>query len=180
MQPIGPLMKEHRLIEQLIKYMSKELEKIRQERQADIGNIDMILDFIKTYADKCHHGKEEDILFQGLDKKPLIPEHRKILQELLAEHKYARGVVNNLQQAKIRYSEGNVDSIPAIMESMDELTIFYPRHIEKEDKHFFLPVMKYFSPAEQEKMVADFAVFDQALIHDKYQQLIKELEQNRS
>ncbi len=177
MQPIGPLMKEHRLIEKLITFMSVELEKIRQERQADIDILEKILDFIKIYAEKCHHGKEEEILFRGLDKKPLIPEHRQILKELLAEHKYIRGVVNSLQLAKIRYSEGNVDSIPAIMEAMDELTIFYPRHIEKEDQRFFLPVMKYLSPAEQENMLISFGEFDQILIHDKYQLMIRELEQ---
>jgi hemerythrin-like domain-containing protein len=173
-------MKEHRLIEQLIKLMAGELERIRQERQADIDFIEKSLDFFKTYAEKCHHGKEEEILFRGLDKKILIPEHRQILKELLAEHKYARGVVNDLQLAKIRYSEGNVDSIPAIMEAMDELTLFYPRHIEKEDQRFFLPVMKYFSLAEQEKMLVDFRDFDQTLIHDKYKLLIRELGQPRT
>lgn len=177
MQPIGLLMKEHRLIEKLIAFMSVELERIRQERQVDIDVLEKILDFIKIYADKCHHGKEEEILFLRLDKKPLSPEHRKILQELLAEHKYARGVVNNLQQAKIRYNEGNVDSIPSIMEAIEELTIFYPRHIEKEDKHFFIPVMNYFNAQEQDKMLNEFLGFDQALIHDKYRLLIKELEQ---
>lgn len=175
MQPIGPLMKEHRLIEKFIGIMSKELEKIKQERQADVDFIEKVLDFIKIYADKCHHGKEEQILFLRLDKKPLISEHHRTLQELLAEHKYARGVVNNLQQAKVRYSEGNVDSIPSIMEAMEELILFYPRHIEKEDKHFFLPVMNYFSPAEQEKMLADFWEFDRTLIHDTYKNLLTEL-----
>jgi hemerythrin-like domain-containing protein len=178
MQPIGPLMKEHRLIEKLITFMSVELERIRQERQVEIDVLEKILDFIKIYADKCHHGKEEEILFRRLDKKPLSPEHRKTLQELLSEHKYARGVVNNLQQAKTRYNEGNVDAIPSIMEAMDELAIFYPRHIEKEDKHFFIPVMSYFSAQEQDKMLNDFWEFDQGLIHDKYRLLIKELEQS--
>lgn len=180
MQPIGLLMKEHRLIEQLIKLVFLDLERIKRERQADVNFIDKILDFLKIYADKCHHGKEEEILFRALDKKPLTPEHRRILQELLSEHKYARGIVNNLQQAKIIYNEGNVDSIMPIMESMNELTILYPKHIEKEDKHFFLPVMDYFSVQEQNKMLEAFWEFDKVLIHDKYRLLLQELEQYRT
>jgi len=32
---------------------------------------------------------------------------------------------------------------------------FYPRHIEKEDKHFFIPCMEYFSEAEKEAMLKE-------------------------
>ncbi len=49
---------------------------------------------------------------------------------------------------------------------MNELTEFYPKHIEKEDKHFFIPVMKYFTKIEQDKM----------LIHEKYEKVIESLQ----
>jgi hemerythrin-like domain-containing protein len=38
----------------------------------------------------------------------------------------------------------------------------YPAHIEKEDKHFFLPVMGYFSEEEQAGMLAEFYEFDRS------------------
>ena len=59
MMPAGPLMIEHRLIERMIKVMQSELVKMRQQNQADVIFIDTAIDFIRMYADRCHHGKEE-------------------------------------------------------------------------------------------------------------------------
>jgi hypothetical protein len=48
-------------------------------------------------------------------------------------------------------------------------------HILKEDKEFFLPSMSYFSDKEQAIMLEEFERFDMAMIHWKYQQVIKTL-----
>jgi hemerythrin-like domain-containing protein len=83
MLPIGPLMIEHRLIEKMIMVMKNQLELIQAERKADTGAVDRIIHFIKAYADRCHHGKEEDILFRRLAEKNISSEHKRILEELL-------------------------------------------------------------------------------------------------
>jgi hemerythrin-like domain-containing protein len=56
--PVGYLMIEHRLIEKMIALLEKELGNIRKTKKAKPKFIDTAVDFIKTYADKCHHGKE--------------------------------------------------------------------------------------------------------------------------
>jgi len=72
MLPIGPLMIEHRLIERMIKLMDKASKKMQKQDNADLNFIDIAVDFIKIYADRCHHGKEEDILFKALTKKTTL------------------------------------------------------------------------------------------------------------
>jgi len=52
------------------------------------------------------------------------------------------------------------------------LAEFYPENIEKEDKHFFMPIMKYFTDEESREMLQEF---DMAMIHWKYQHVIKAL-----
>lgn len=52
----------------------------------------------------------------------------------------------------------------------------YPRHIETEDRRFFLPVMDYFTEQEQEDMLLDFNEFDRTMIHRKYESLVEGLE----
>jgi hemerythrin-like domain-containing protein len=69
MLPAGPLMKEHRLIERLIISMEKELGRMKRDKTADVVYIDKAVDFIRVYADRCHHGKEEEILFKSLSEK---------------------------------------------------------------------------------------------------------------
>ena len=168
MMPAGPLMIEHRLIEKVIHLMHEELERIDRKKKADVLFIDTAVDFIRTYADRCHHGKEEDILFRDLDKKPLSDEQRTILDELIKEHIHARKTVKSLITAKEKYASGNKDALDSIIGSIRELVEFYPKHIEKEDRRFFIPCMDYFSREEQDVMLDEFREFDRKLIHEKY------------
>jgi len=73
MKPIGPLMREHRLIERMVRLMERELGGISGGKEANPLIIDSAVDFLKTYADRTHHGKEEDILFRALSGKRLAP-----------------------------------------------------------------------------------------------------------
>ncbi|MFX0038802.1 MAG: hemerythrin domain-containing protein [Promethearchaeota archaeon] len=176
MMPIGPLMKEHRLIEKMILHMKNEIEKMKKYAKANPLFIDIAVDFIRMYADRTHHGKEEDILFRDLDKKKLSPNHAKIMGELVEEHIWARNTVGKLVDAKNQYVKGNVKLLDDIVNLMSELVEFYPKHIEKEDKHFFIPVMKYFDGEEQENMLLEFWDFDKTLIHEKYQKVVENLQ----
>jgi hemerythrin-like domain-containing protein len=73
MNPIGPMMWEHRLIEKMLRLFDGEIRKINKNVQIDTVFIDTAVDFIRMYADRTHHGKEEDILFRELAKKQLSP-----------------------------------------------------------------------------------------------------------
>jgi hemerythrin-like domain-containing protein len=53
---------------------------------------------------------------------------------------------------------------------------FYPKHIEKEDKHFFIPCMDYFSQKEKDKMFEESWEFDRKLFHEKYTKIVEALE----
>jgi hemerythrin-like domain-containing protein len=145
MKPIGPLMKEHRLIERMIPLLDKELTQINEKNKANVELLTVAVDFFRTYADRTHHGKEEDILFRELAKKRLSKEHERIMNELVAEHVLARKTVSVLVNAKNNYNEGNPESLEDIITYVRELVGFYPAHIEKEDKHFFYPVLEYLS-----------------------------------
>ena len=176
MMPIGPLMIEHRLIERMIRVIKLKIQIFQAKKKADIGFIDIAVDFIKMYADKCHHGKEEDILFRDLAKKELQTNHKKTTEELIQEHIYARNTTKSLVSAKEKYAQGDKQALSDIINLMETLTVFYPKHIEKEDKHFFIPIMKYFNELEQDGMLKEFAEFDRGFDHAKYKMLVLELE----
>ena len=176
MMPIGPLMIEHRLIEKMIILMKNEIEKMKKHNKASPLFIDIAVDFIRMYADRTHHGKEEDILFRELEKKQLSPNHAKIMEEIVEEHIWARKRVGMLVNAKEEYTKGNIDVLDDIINLTSELVEFYPKHIDKEDKHFFIPIMKYFTEQEQERMLQEFWEFDKTLIHEKYKKVIETLQ----
>ena len=64
MQARGPLMIEHRLIERMLTLIRRTLGETEKTGAIDPFFVDTSVDFIRIYADRTHHGKEEDILFQ--------------------------------------------------------------------------------------------------------------------
>ncbi len=183
MLPIGPLMIDHRLIEKMIRLMTQEAARVKDNISVNPDFafvngkfIDAAVDFIRTYADQVHHGKEEDILFTALQEKPLTPEHRRIMQELVEEHKWGRQTTAGLLAAKEKYLSGEREALTEILDKLSSLAEFYPRHIEKEDKHFFLPIMEYFTPEEKASLLARMEEFDRGFIQRKYQKIVQDWE----
>jgi len=176
MLPIGPMMIEHRLIERMIKAMAHALLQAEKQNKIDPRFIETATDFIRAYADRCHHGKEEDILFRELKKKKIAAEHQTIMEELIEEHKRGRQVTGKLVEANSRYMKGDERALSVILECIRTLIGFYPKHIEKEDKNFFLPIMGYFSKEEKEAMLQEGYRFDADLLHEEYQKTVKEAE----
>ncbi len=175
--PAGPLIREHRVIERMLAVMERSLASIANDRSIDPGFVDQVTDFIRTYADRCHHGKEEDILFRRLADKPLDPQLAESMRELIKDHVYARGVTRRLIDANRRYADCDQAALAEIEEAIRKLVDFYPVHIAKEDRRFFRPCMEYFTDEEKARMLADFEEFDRMLIHEKYRLVVESLEQ---
>jgi hemerythrin-like domain-containing protein len=175
MKPIGPLMWEHRIIEKMTDVLRNEIKTITEKSGVNVVLIEQAVDFFRTYADRTHHGKEEDILFRDLAKKVLSPEHKKVVDELIVDHITARKVVGDLLSAKERYLGGARDAVVDVATCLTSLVGFYPKHIEKEDKHFFFPCLEYFSQDEQDRMLQEFYEFDRKMIHEKYVGMVEKL-----
>jgi hemerythrin-like domain-containing protein len=174
--PVGPLMIEHRLIERMIARMKKEMERIDAGGDVDPQFIDVGVDFIRNYADHCHHGKEEKILFRDLEKRSLTKEHREKMDELIQDHIWARQTTGKLFNAKEAYLRGEEGAVDIIINCMKDLTDFYPKHIIKEDKHFFRPVMDYFTKDELDAMLEEEYKFDRNFVHHLYTEIVEKWE----
>ena len=111
MLPIAPLMIEHRLIEKMLAVIQKEIDRGEKQNKINPEFIDLAVDFIRMYADRCHHGKEEDILFRDLKQKPLSVEEKQIMDELIEEHQQGRKTVADLVKAKGQYLEGDQEAL---------------------------------------------------------------------
>ena len=177
MQSRGPLMIEHRLIERMFTLVEKKLEKIQTTNQVDPLFIDTVVDFIRIYADRTHHGKEEDILFKKLENKQMSDQDRRIMDELVDEHVLGRKTTKELVEANAQYRVGEKTFLAVIVSKLKKLVNFYPKHIEKEDKVFFPSYMKYLSDEEDQLMLEEFYEFDREMIHEKYKSVLQKLEE---
>jgi hemerythrin-like domain-containing protein len=165
---------EHRLIEKMLMVICQKLTLIEATHSVDPVFIDLAVDFIRTYADRTHHGKEEDILFRDLKKKNLSDDDLRIMNELLDEHVLGRKTTKELVEANQQYRNGDTSSLTVITARLQMLVDFYPKHIEKEDKIFFPSSRKYFTDEEDGQMLAEFGEFDRNMIHEKYKTLVED------
>jgi hemerythrin-like domain-containing protein len=169
---------EHRLIERMVEVIRKKIAVMEREKAVDTSFVSDAVDFIRVYADRCHHGKEEDILFRDLEKKDLSEEHARILGELVEEHRRARRLTGEVVDLNARYLNGQKELLGDILDRLRALAAMYPPHIEKEDKRFFIPCMGYFSGQEQESMLQEERDFDREFIHKLYRERV-EAEESR-
>jgi len=176
MQARGLLMIEHGLIERMLTIIRGALAPLEEPHKIDPLFVDKAVDFIQTYADRTHHGKEEDILFRDLNNKRLSEADRRVMNELIEEHAFGRSMTKALVEANTRYRNGDSSALGDVARCLRTLVDFYPRHIEKEDKTFFPAARAYFSEAEDQAMLAEFREFDRKMIHDKYMSIVDELE----
>lgn len=176
MRPIDALMQEHRHIERMVAIMRRESAHVREVSLIDTVFVDAVVDYFRTYTDRTHHGKEENILFHALAGKPLSAEDRETMQGLIEGHRWARRTVAELDEAKQAYLSGHYMALNTIVEKLDALVRFYPGHIQLEDRTFFPASMVYLTQQEQQAMLNEFWEWDRSMIHEKYRSVVDELE----
>ena len=176
MQPIESLMTEHRLIERMLTLVEREAARMEAGADPDLVFLDMTADFLHTYVDRCHHGKEEGVLFKALRGKPLAEADRRMLDELQEEHVASRRYLGRLIAGRQGWAGGNRQTAPDILAALREIGGMYTRHIAKEDERFFPRVMEYFTGDEQQDMLREGYEIDRKMIHVKYRAMMETLE----
>lgn len=178
MSAVAPLMLEHRLINRMMTLIKAQAAKMERQGRLDLVFIDSAVDFIRNYAELCHHGKEEKILFESLKHKPLTEPQRKTLLDLMAEHNYGRRVARELAGARENYARGDITwALPEALKLMKGVAEFYPKHIALEDKDFFIPCMQYYTEEEQQEMLRQFDEYDKQVLQNKYKEVVEIIEQ---
>ena len=92
MTPSGRLKDEHEGILLMLQILDKISGKMKKQEKMDLTHLEEIVDFFRTFADKCHHGKEEDLLFPEMEKAGISRE-RGPIGVMLAEHVQGRSYV---------------------------------------------------------------------------------------
>jgi len=179
---LGILMTEHRLIDRVVADVTLELGELASgKREIDPEYIDTVVDFIRTYADRLHHGKEENILFLELVMKPLPEQVEDAMRMLVDDHIWARAKTSALVAATVRYRAGDDGAAEDIADTLTKLLHFYPIHIEKEEHSFFKMALEQFSAEERDAMLVRFRAFERLMpVQEKYLGVVQELDARRA
>ena len=108
MKPTEELKKEHQAVLLMLKIMDSLCAKLKDD-EVDPDHLLKIVDFIEVFVDKCHHGKEELILFPAMEVSG-IPVENGPLGVMMHEHTTGRNCVRGMNVAANEYKNGNLFS----------------------------------------------------------------------
>jgi len=139
-----------------------------------------MIDFIKNYADKHHHGKEELKLFNKMVQH-LGPAAQKLVTNgMLVEHDMGRFYIQQLQEAVKDYQNGNTEAVLDIIANSISYTHLLDRHIQKENDIVYPFAQKNFNKEISDEIQKECEEFEenanQQGFQDKYILLLEQLE----
>jgi len=178
-KPTKVLEEDHHFIQKVVGAMAVLAETLEAGKEVEKKTLHDIVEFMRIFADKCHHGKEETHLFPALEKKG-VPMRGCPLGILIAEHQKSRDFVKQLAEATDSYANGNASAREALLKSLHGLTDLYPNHIWKEEYLAFPMADKILSSEEQRDLSEKFEMVEKEIgldVHQRFEQFAKELEE---
>ncbi len=173
---------EHRVIQKMVAGMSVLAEQIEGGEPVDVSLLESIVVFLRTFADRLHHGKEESFLFPALIRRG-VPSQGCPIGGLTMEHQKGRVMVGELADAIRGYAAGEPPARENLVKSLRVLVAFYPSHIWKEDYLLFPLAGKVLTPEDQQQLMEKFETVERELgldVHEGFDKLATELERKVS
>jgi len=176
MTPTEQLKEEHQAIKLMLSILEGMSQKLEAGQVVSTEHLEQSLEFIRLFADKCHHGKEEDVLFPAMEAAG-IPREGGPIGVMLLEHDAGRGYVKGLGEAVARYKAGDRRAASAMMENARNYIALLTQHIFKEDNILYPMADMRLSPARQAQMLEEFdAIERERLGPGKHEELHRMLE----
>lgn len=126
------LVEEHKLILRMILVLESAVDKSESTGIVDTEIFEQVADFIRNFADKYHHAKEEDILFKKMVAHGM-PEKDSPIEAMLTQHEQGRSFVRGMLEATEELKSGDETSSKEIITNAKGYIELLREHIEKEN-----------------------------------------------
>lgn len=180
MDGIALMMEEHRNIKRMLAVMRKACLTVLNGQEVDYDDFESIIDFVRNYADRHHHGKEEKLLFNRMIDEIGGAAEKLVRNGMLVEHDLGRLHITNLKEAlgKLRAGDGEA-KLDVIAEAIS-YTHLLTRHIDKEDNAAYPFARRGLSEETLNVIDQECGIFEQEEeekgIRKNYVQILERLE----
>lgn len=155
MNPTYDLKGEHDAILIVLSAMKKIASDILDRKHFDLFRVAQILEFLKTYIDRAHHDKEEEVLFPALIECN-VPWIADTIQLLMDEHIIARGYMQTIERNLLYYLEGYTYTYENMALSMLNYVALEENHIKVENLALLPLADRVLSKTKLECISVDF------------------------
>ena len=174
-KPTQMLSDEHRVIERVLAAVDRLTTRPAKE---SLEQWQKALDFIRNFADGCHHHKEEKVLFPALENHG-IPRDGGPVGMMLTEHEEGRSYVRAMAAALTRIEAGEQREEAGLFDAAHSYVRLLHEHIQKEDDILFAMADEVIPANEQTQLLEQFEIYEAEEttkgVHEKYLQIANEL-----
>ena len=171
---IETLMTEHRLIEQVLGALDTFIGQLSLEVADDRGQVARFARFFKNFADRCHHGKEEERLFVAMNQCG-FPREFGPVGVMLAEHTEGRAHVGALAEIGNGKRPLTADEKQRATEHALAFIPLLKSHIQKEDNILYPMARQAIPPAQWAQLESGCEAFDREVMGEEEIQELKDL-----
>ncbi len=170
-------MNEHRVIERMLAILSMASDRMEKGEDIDPKLHSSAVDFLKNFADKCHHGKEEQLLFKKMIERGVSGEVGPIAV-MMREHQDGRAHVQTMD--RLTKSKMSKDVKEGLIRSSRAYVDLLSRHIQKEDNMLYPLADQVLDEEDQKELEKGFEEVEQKVmgpgVHERYHKLLEEWE----
>jgi len=177
MKPTEELSREHRVIEKVIGALECMAEKAKVDGKVDGEDAGLAIDFIRIFADKCHHGKEEERLFPVMEARGFSIEFGPTAM-MRHEHTIGRKFVSDMARSVKGASNGVAGDLREFMEAAQGYCSLLRVHIQKEDEVLYPMVEQTLRGEEKKQLEEEFTRVEELMgkeTHEKYSAIAEKL-----
>jgi len=177
MKATQQLRDEHEGVKIMLSVLGQVCQQLEATGNMNPEHLEGILEFLKIFVDKCHHGKEEELLFPALVAVG-VPEDGPIAV-MLHEHEMGRNLVKAMSTAFAGYMTGSISSSKAVLQNAHGYISLLRDHIEKENNVLFVMADSRLSEQRQDELFEGFEKIEEDRIgvgkHEEFHGLLKKL-----
>ena len=178
MKATQQLINEHEVILKMLEILGAATEKLENNEDVNLQDIESMIDFLRVFADKCHHRKEEALLFPALEKKGISNQGGPIgvmLNDHVQGRKFIQGMADGIEVYKADKTKG----ARKIAENALDYINLLSQHIAKENNVLFKMADNVLSPLDQQELLIQFDEAEEKElgpdVQKKYQELVSKL-----
>jgi hemerythrin-like domain-containing protein len=159
MNAVQILMHEHSLILQALSAMEERISRLQNGTATDRVFFEKAVEFLRTFADRCHHGKEEDIFFTTMVEELDYPRDGGPVAVLTSEHQRGRDFIRGIAEAAAAL-DTDPTAAKTIVENGRGYIQLLRTHIDREDTIVFPMVEQFLDDSEQARLAGKFEKFE--------------------
>ena len=149
------LRKEHDAILRMLDALDQTSLQLLGGASVQPSTLEGLLEFFQLFADRCHHGKEEDLLFPLLERRG-IPRERGPIGVMLSEHDQGRDLIQKMKAAAAEYEKEPHAAGKRWSEAARVYSQLLREHIMKENNILFRMAEQMLTPDEQNSLAVEF------------------------